>query len=292
LNGRFDMLSGADNFNANEVLDREGVLRELYAKKFYLQKAAFLKTDYIGILVDEQLPVVKASPLSSKYVRLAINHGFDRRKLVKYLRSNLGYPAEAGFIPPGLKSHDTSVVKGYTYDPAKVKLLLEKAGYPNGKGLPEMTIHISDLYKEQAEFIQSQLAANHIPVQISVEKTSVMRQAVNSCEFMMFKKSWFADYPDEENFMSLFYGRNFTPQGVNFFHYRNASFDSLFEMAQEELDARKKMSLYQQMDNLVIEDAPVIPLYYDQLVRLVSHRIKGLGTNPMNLLNAKTITKD
>jgi peptide/nickel transport system substrate-binding protein len=119
----------------------------------------------------------------------------------------------------------------------------------------------------------------------------VLRQAVNNCEYLLFKKSWVADYADEENFMSLFYSKNFSPEGVNFFHYKNANFDAMFEAALAEKDPSKKTSLYQQMDQLVVDDAPVITLYYDQVVRLVGHHVKGLSTNPMNLLNLTTVKK-
>lgn len=292
LNGRFDMLSGADAFNTNEVLDKEGNLRDLYAKKFYLQKQTFLKTDYIGILVDENMPIVRNSPLKLKAIRQAINYAFDRGKLVKYIRNNLGTAAYAGFIPKGLKSYNPELVKGYTYNPDKAKELLAQAGFPNGKGLPELTIHTTDNYKEQAEFIQSQLTENNIRIQISVEKPSVLRQSVNNCEYNLFKKSWFCDYADEENFMSLFYSKNFSPQGVNFFHYKNTVFDAAYEKAQTEKNEDEKIKLYQQMDRMLIEDAPVIPLYYDQVVRLVRHNIKGLGANAMNLLSLKTVVKE
>ncbi len=291
LNQKFDMLSGADAFNTNEVLDKDGNLRALYKKKFYLQKQTFLKTDYIGILIDEDVEIVRNSPLKLKAIRQAINYAFDRDKLVKYLRNNLGEAAHAGFIPKGLKSYNPDLVKGYHYNPDKVKELLAQAGFPDGKGLPEMTIHTTDNYKEQAEFIQSQLAENKIKVQISVEKPSILRQAVNNCDYNLFKKSWFSDYADEENFMSLFYSKNFAPKGVNFFHYKNPEFDKAFEEVLAEKNSAKKIELYQKMDRLIIEDAPVIPLYYDQVVRLVSHRIKGLGNNSMNLLNLKTVVK-
>jgi len=292
LNHKFDMLSGADAFNTNEVLDKEGNLRDLYKKKFYLQKQTFLKTDYIGILIDENIEIVRNSPLRLKAIRQAMNYAFDRDKLIKYLRNNLGEAAHAGFIPKGLKSYNPELVKGYDYNPDKVRALLAEAGFPGGKGLPEVTIHTTDNYKEQVEFIQSQLAENKIRVQISVEKPSILRQAVNNCDYNLFKKSWFSDYADEENFMSLFYSKNFAPQGVNFFHYKNPEFDKAFEMVLTEKDPQKKIALYQKMDRLIIEDAPIIPLYYDQVVRLVSHRIKGLGSNSMNLLSLKTVVKE
>lgn len=292
LNGKFDMLSGADAFNTNEVLDKEGNLRETYAKKFYLQKQTYLKTDYIGILVDENITSVRNSPTRLKAIRKAINYGFDRDKLIKYLRSNVGEPAHSGFIPKGMKSYDPEKVKGYYYDPEKVRELLAEAGYPNGKGLPEITLHITDNYKEQVEFIQSQLALNNIKIQISIEKPSVLRQAVNSCEYLLFKKSWFADYADEENFMSLFYSKNFSPQGVNYFHYRNGEFDQAYEKVQRETNDSVKKLLYQKMDRIIVDDAPVIPLFYDEVIRLVHHNIKGLTANPINLLNLKTVTRE
>ena len=291
LNGKFDMLSGADAFNTNEVLDKQGELRELYKKKFYLQKQTFLKTDYIGILVDEKNPIVINSPLKLKAIRKAINYAFDRNKLVKYLRNNIGEAAHAGFIPKGLKSYNPNLVKGYDYNPEMVQKLLAEAGYKDGVGLPELVMHTTDVYKEQAEFIQSQLAENNIRIQISIEKSSVLRQAVNNSEYNLFKKSWYSDYADEENFMSLFYSKNFSPQGVNFFHYHNERFDSLYEIALKENDELKKINLYQKMDQLIIDDAVIIPLYYDEVVRLVSNKIKGLGNNSMNLLNLKTVKK-
>ncbi len=292
LSGKFDMLSGADAFNINEVLDKNGNLRDTYAKKFFLQKQTFLKTDYIGILIDENIDIIKNSPLKLKAIRKAINYGFDREKLIKFLRNNVGEPATAGFIPKGLKAYNPEKVKGYTYNPDKVRQLLMEAGFPDGKGLPEITLHTTDNYKEQVEFIQSQLAENHIKLKINIDKPSVLRQAVASCEYPMFKKSWVADYADEENFMSMFYSKNFAPAGFNFFHYKNTDFDALFEKALHETADSVKTNLYQQMDQMIIDDAPIIPLYYDQVIRLVSHNIKGLTSNPMNLLNLKSVKKE
>lgn len=291
LNGKFDMLSGADAFNINEVLDKQGQLRDVYAKKFALQKQTFLKTDYIGILIDENIDIVKNSPLRLKKIRQAINYGFDREKLIKYLRNNVGEPARGGFIPKGLKAYDLNKIKGYNYNPDKSRQLLTEAGYPGGKGIPEITLHTTDNYKEQVEFIQSQLADLNIKIKISVDKPSVLRQAVASCEYNMYKKSWVADYADEENYMSMFYSKNFCPAGFNFSHYKNPDFDIMFENAIHETNDSIKTMLYQRMDQMVIDDAPVIPLYYDQIIRLVSHNINGLSTNPMNLLNLKTVTK-
>jgi len=292
LNGKYDMLSGADAFNTNEVLDKNGNLKHIYAEKFNMQKQTFLKTDYLGILVDENIDIVKKSPLKIKALRKAINYGFDRVKLVKFFRNNIGYPATAGFIPNGLPSYNEKIVKGYTYDPEKVRQLLLEAGYPDGKGLPEITLHTTDNYLEQTEFIQSQLADNNIKVKISVDKPVVLRQAVAACEYNFFKKSWVGDYADEESFMTLFYSKNFAPIGSNYTHYKNPEFDVLYEKVIREQNREVKNSLYQQMDQMLIDDAPVVPLYYDQVIRLVHKNISNFTPNGMNLLNLKMVKKD
>jgi len=292
LNGKLDMVSGADAFNINEVLNSTGELNDEYTSKFYLQRERFLKTDYIGILIDPDMEMVKKSPLRLKAIRQAINYGFDRDKLIRHLRNGIGKPAHAGFIPHGLRSFNESIVKGYTYNPDKVSDLLKEAGYPGGKGLPSITLYTTENFKEIVEYIQSQLAENNIKIEISVEKSSVLKQAVNNCQYMMFKKSWVGDYADEENFLSMFYSKNFSPKGFNYFHYSNPEFDKAFELSLKERNDSVRINLHRKMDQMIIEDAPVIPLFYDEVIRVVNKRISGLGNNPMNLLNVKSVKKN
>ncbi|MGZ6540102.1 MAG: ABC transporter substrate-binding protein, partial [Bacteroidia bacterium] len=136
LKGDIDLVSGIDAINTDEVLTVEGELKDSYKNKFKMQTQPFLKTDYLGFLIDDNLAISKNSPFKIKAIRQAISYGFDRKKMVKYLRKNLGIPATAGFIPPGLPSFNESKVKGYDYNPDKVKELLFLAGFPDGKGLP------------------------------------------------------------------------------------------------------------------------------------------------------------
>jgi len=292
LKGDIDMLSGIDAFNPSEVLDADGKLKAFYKEKFTMQTQPYIKTDYIGILIDESMDKVKNSPLKQKALRKAINYAFDREKLIKYFHNNIGAPANAGFIPAGLSAYNPKKVKGYYYNPDKVNQLLTEAGYPNGKGLPDITLHTTENFIEIVEFIQGQLSESNIKLKISIENATVLKTGVAKNEFNMFKKSWIGDYADEENFMSLFYSKNFSPEGFNYTHYKNPDFDRLFEKANSEQNDSIKISLYQQMDQMVIDDAPIIPLYYDQIIRLVKPNISNLSTNPMNLLNLKTVKKE
>jgi oligopeptide transport system substrate-binding protein len=291
LKGDIDMVSGIDAINTDEVLTEDGTLKEKYVGKYVLQTQSFLKTDYLGFLIDENSDAVKGSPLKIKAIRQAINYAFDRKKMVKFLRKNLGVPATAGFIPPGLPSFDTTKVTGYTYNPSKVKQLLRTAGFPDGEGLPNISLATTEQYLELAEYIQAELAVFGIQLRIDVQKASVLTEAIANAKINFFRKSWICDYPDEENFFSLFYSKNWSPKGFNYTHYQNATFDALYEKSQQELNATVRYSYYQQMDQLLIADAPIVPLYYDQVVRLVQNNIDGLATNPMNSLSLKKVRK-
>lgn len=291
LKGEFDMVSGLDAINTDQVLTTDGKLKEEYKNSMVLQTQPFLKTDYLGFFIDEKFPSVQQSPLKLKLIRQAINYGFDRKKMVAYLRRNLGQAANAGFIPPGLPSYDSSKVKGYDYDPDQVKKLLKQAGYPGGIGLPEISLATSEQYLELAEYIQAQLGEQGIKLKIDVQKASVLNQSIADSKVNFFRKSWFADYADAENFLSLFYSKNWSPAGFNFTHYSNPQFDKLFEQSREELNLSKRYSFYQQMDQLLINDAPIVPLYYDQVVWLVRTNINGLTSNPMNMLSIKRVKK-
>jgi len=291
IQGDLDMVSGIDAINTDNVFTTEGNLKEEFKDKFVLQKQPSLKTDYLGILIDTNVAIVKKSPLKFTAVRQAINYGFDRDKMVKYLRKNIGVPAAGGIIPTGLPSYNTNKVKGYTYQPEKVKMLLTNAGFPQGKGLPEIALSTTELYLELAEYIQAQLREFGIIIKIDVQKASVLSEAVANQKINFFRKSWVADYPDEENFFSLFYSKNKSPNGFNYSHFNNEEFDKLYEKTQKENNDSIRYGLYQQMDQLIIDNAPIVPLYYDEVVRLIQPGISGLYTNAMNILSLKKVKK-
>ena len=291
MKGDLDMVSGMEAFNPNEVLDDRGKLKPFYKTKYNLQTQPCLRTDYLGFLIDDKVNATKNSPTTNRAVRRAINYAIDRDKLIKHFHKNLGIPANAGFIPAALPSYNPNMVKGFYYNPDKAHELLLEAGYPEGKNLPEIFLYTTENYTDMFEFIQSELAESNIKIKIMVEKPSVLTQAIANNEIPFFRKSWIGDYPDEENFMSLFYSKNFSPKGFNYTHYNNPVFDKLYEQARNCLNDSLKISLYQKMDQMLIDDAPIVPLYYDEVIRLVSKKITGLNTNPMNLLNLKQVKK-
>jgi peptide/nickel transport system substrate-binding protein len=230
---------------------------------------------------------MRYSPLKVKKIRQAINYGFDRKKMILYLRNSLGTPAESGFVPMGLPSFNAEKVQGYHYDPLKTKMLLNEAGFPDGKGLPTITLLTIAIYADMANFIAKQLEEAGIKVQIEVVQKSLLLELTSNSRAAFFRASWIADYPDAENYLSVFYSKN--PAPPNYTRYNNPTFDELFEKAIKETNDSIRYELYQQADQVMINDAPIVPLWYDKVVRLVQPYVKGFTPNPLNLLELRKV---
>ncbi|MCW8896809.1 MAG: ABC transporter substrate-binding protein [Flavobacteriales bacterium] len=289
LNGELHFVSGRDGDNKESIFTADGKLKKEYNNKIKMLTNPYLNTEYLGILVDDELDIVAKSPLRKKYVRQAINYGFDRKQMISYLRKNIGTPAEAGFVPKGLPSYDDEKVKGYNYNPEKAKELLYLAGYPNGDGMPVVTLFTTANYVDLCEFIQHQLGEIGIKVKVDVVQATTHRELVARSKLNFFRKSWIADYPDAENYLALFYSKNFTPHGPNYTHFKSIEFDNLYELSQKETNDSIRYDYYQRMDNIIIEEAPVVILYYDEVVRLTQTNVENLGINPINLLSLKKV---
>lgn len=290
LKGNIDFISGLNNINKDELLTRNGKLRPKYHDKFQLINQPYLNTEYLGFLLDTSKIDDKSSPVLNKKVRQAINYGFDRMKMMKYLRNSVGIPATNGFIPKGLPSFNKKLT-GYYYNPDKSRELLTEAGFPNGKGLKPIKLTTTNDYLDLCEYIQQQLSELGIEIQIDINTGATFREMVSSSKLEFFRGSWIADYPDAENYLALFYSKNFSPNGPNYTHYSNKIFDQLYEQALTEVDENTRRKLYNKMNKIIIEDAAIVPLYYDEVVLFANKDLEEFTSNPMNLLNLKTVKK-
>lgn len=291
VKGNLDFQSGIDASYKDELLTSSGTLNPKYKNKFKLLTQPYLNTEYLGFLVDKTKSNPSTNPLMKREVRQAINYGFDRVKMIRFLRNNIGTAARSGIVPQGLPSFDTSLVRGYSYQPQKALDLLAKAGYPNGKGMPPITLSASASYLDLCQYIQHELSKIGIELKIEVNPPATQREMISQSKLAFFRGSWIADYPDAENYLSLFYSKNFCPNGPNYCHYSNPNFDKFYEKSQNEVNDSLRYKIYQKMDSLLMEDAPVVVLYYDQVLRLVQNNIDGLGNNAMNLLTLKKVRK-
>lgn len=283
--GRLDFMNDIDPSFKDEVLNKKGELKKEWIGRLQLSKSPYLNTEYLGIVVDSSKAIVKHSPLRLLKVRQAINYGFDRRKMMMYLRNSIGTPAESGFIPPGLPCYDSSIVKGYHYDPVRARRLLKEAGFPDGVGLPLITLKTIDTYADLAGFIVRELEEIGIRVQVDIVQKSLLLEETARSQAPFFRASWIGDYPDAENYLSVFYSEN--PAPPNYTRYKNPQFDKLYRESLLENNDSLRYVLYREMDQLIVRDAPIVPLWYDEVIHLVSPAVSGFEANGLNLLELR-----
>ena len=283
LQGKLDMLNSLDNSYKDELLTSKGELKEHYRLKINMEKGPYLNTEYIGFYLDAESEAIR-SPL----VREAINIGFDRKKMITYLRNNIGFIGDRGFIPKGLIGHgkNTSI----KYDPERATGLINKFIKRHGY-IPEIKLATDSNYLDICQFIQRALEIIGLKIKIDVMSPAILKQSRSAGKLEMFRASWIADYPDAENYLSLFYSKNFSPNGPNYTHYKNSKFDLLYEKSFEINDSKLRAINYEKMDSIAMVDYPIVPLYYDQVIRFIDKGVSGLKINATNLLKLERVKK-
>jgi ABC-type transport system substrate-binding protein len=287
---KLDFLSGIRGSSKDLILNKDGTLQEEFKEKFNLQKEPFLNTEYIGFQLDPANLRDPNPALRDKRVRQALNYAINKKELVVYYRNNLGIPGHSGMVPPSLPSFSEKLVPGYSYNPAKARELLQAAGFSSQKPL-RIAVNTVAEHKELAEFMQKKWSEIGVEAEINISQAAAHQESVDNGRSGFFMKSWFGDYPDAENFLALFYSKNFAPVGPNKTHFKNARFDKLYEAAKTEQDINKRYELYRAMDRIIVEECPVIVLFYDEVILLTQKNIKGLKADPMNTLRLESVQK-
>ncbi|MFT3911628.1 MAG: ABC transporter substrate-binding protein [Ferruginibacter sp.] len=285
---RLDFINDIDASFKDEVLTKTGQLKKQWEGKLLLDKHPYLNIEYLGILADTSNELVKNSPLRLNKIRQAINYGIDRRKMILYLRNSLGTAAESGFVPIGLPSYNDSLVKGYGYEPAKAKSLLAEAGYSNGN-MPTIKLLTIPNYASLGTYIVNELKQLGINAAVESVQKSLLLDQTSKSQVPFFRGSWIADYPDAENYLSVFYSKN--PAPPNYTRYKNDAYDLLYERSLAEKNDSLRYDIYRQMDKIILTDAPVVPLWYDMVLHLVHTNVIGFRANSLNMLELRTVKK-
>lgn len=274
--GNVQLMAGIESSYSDKLLDKFGELRKEMASRLALVKKPYLNTEYLGFRTDS-LP----TGLQSKKVRQAMNFAIDRKTMLQLLRNGVGKPAIAGFIPHGLPSFDPNKVKGYDFNLERAKQLMAEAGFPKGEGAPAFTLYCNSDYADLCTFIAKQWEHIGLVCHIEVADGATVRAKRDNGSINFFRGSWLADYPDEENYLALFYGKN--PSPPNYFRFKNKDYDELFEKSLETHDFEARKILYQQMDRILIEESPVIFLFYDESAWIMSNKVEYFEVNGMNI---------
>ncbi|WP_298546064.1 ABC transporter substrate-binding protein [uncultured Aquimarina sp.] len=283
--GNIDFLNSLDASYKDELLTPSGKLRDKYKDRVNLSKGPYLNSEYLGFYLDGDKKEVQ-----SELLRKAINYGFDREKMITYLKNGVGTPATSGFIPKGLPGFNNQ--KGYEYNPEKSRKFIKEYIKLTGDQNPTISIATDSNYQSICEFIQRELEKIGLNIVVDVMPPSTIRKKKWSGELDVFRASWIADYPDAENFLSPYYSKNFTPNGPNYTHFKNETFDKLYEESFSITDVTTRETYYAKMDSIIIAHAPIVPLYYDQVVRFTRKNVKGLTNNPQNFLVLKRVWKE
>jgi peptide/nickel transport system substrate-binding protein len=188
-----------------------------------------------------------------------------------------------------LPSFDSAEVKGYNYNPELSKKLIKEAGYSRNN-MPKITLLTISTYADFASYIARQLEETGFNIQVETVQKSLLFDLTANAKALFFRGSWIADYPDAENYLSVFYSKN--PSPPNYTRYKNKVFDSLFEKAIAESNDSLRYILYRKADQQMISDAPVVPLWYDEVLRIVQPYVKGFQPNALNLLELKYVHFD
>jgi len=117
-----------------------------------------------------------------------------------------------------------------------------------------------------------------------VLESAILRDGMRKGSIPFFRASWIADYPDAESFLCMYYSKN--PAPPNYTRFSDARFDELYELSIKESDVEKRYELYHEMDRILVEEAPVIFLFYDEASRFHSPKLNNVSSNGLNLLKA------
>ena len=297
IKGKFHFMSGIDARYKDELLTRDGQLRDEYQDEIYLIREPYLNTEYLAFFLGDDDTLGKDRSLA---LRQAVSYSIDREKMLRYLRNGIGTPGNQGIIPaglPGFKNLESQNLRilesqklgvseiGYPYNPKKAEQLLKDnalVGY-------ELKLYTTQDYIDIAKFVQSALTEVGLNCKVEEMMPAALREKRANGNLPFFRSSWVADYPDAENYLSLFTTNNFTPQGPNYTHYSNEKFDELYQKSLICNDLQERSKIYREMDSLMMTEAPVVILFYDEVLRFVNKDVEGLGSNPTNMLNLKSV---
>jgi ABC-type transport system substrate-binding protein len=292
IKGRYDFMSGLHPAYMEDLMDSEGGLASKHEGVLRLEKIPFLKTDYLGILVDSNLVNMKDHPLLDSRVRKALSLSVDRKSIAKNLRRNSVEPSDR-FIPPSMLRSASGALNlvDVKYDIVEAKRLLVEAGYPGGVGVPDIELGTTADYVDLCSAIQHGWEAIGITVQVDLAASSVQRERVSTSKIEMFHKSWLADYADAENFLGLFRKINFSPGGPNYTHFYSMEFEQIFDSSMKVSNDAQRWEMYSSLDSIIFLNTPIIPLFHDQVTHFVRNEVEGWIMSPVNRLDLRRVKK-
>ena len=239
------------------LADLDRLLEPSHSLNAELTRAApSFSVQYIGLNVNEP-------PLDDVKVRQALNLAIDKREIATIVLGDQVVPAK-GILPPGFPGFSESV-SGYEFDPIKAKQLLLESKYGNDlDNLPPITITTPGSFGANVSLDMEVVLAmweKNLGITTEFQQTefATFLKDLNKRRFQMFDIGWIADYPDPENFLDILF---YSDSSNNHTNYNNPEVDALLEKARVETDETLRFSIYNEVEQTILDDAPWIPLWY------------------------------
>lgn len=283
-NGSVDFISSVPSNQLRKIVE-ENIRSFKNPAEYILEQRPEMMTYYY-------LFNINAAPFNNLKLRQALNYAIDRTKIIDRVLYGQAYgPAVYGVVPPTFPFYRISTIKGYDLNVDKAKKLLREAGYPDGNNLPEIRLIVNSGNTRNntvAAEIQRQLKVN-LNINITfeslpnAEKYSLQQKGRGD----IFKEGWVADYPSPESFLSVFYGEYVIHDTTqvpypNTTRYRNKTYDRYYELGRDALNRDSAAAYFLMAEQVLINDAPMIPLWYESNCRLIKTRMKNFHSNPLS----------
>lgn len=266
-------ITGVSSYNVERVSDPSDPLNQ------ELVSGVSLCTNYVQFDVSKP-------PFDDLKVRQAFSLALDRDQFIEVVLDNVGLPAR-GLYPPALPGYNADL-RGYDYDPERARQLLAESSYGSVEALPEIVFTSSGYgsYATGVVAALSQMWQQNLGVTISVQNLDPEKylDAERSEDYGQLSTSgWCADYPDPENFADVLFH---TGAEMNKGHYSNPELDGILEAARVEPDVATRIELYQQAEQMIVDDAPALFLYYSESYELVKPYVQGYVLAPVSTFPA------
>ena len=252
-----------------------------------------------GVFVVDRKPVMATdcyefnlsrTPFNNVHVRKAFAHAINKNKLIDNVLNGQGRIGNKGIVPVvnTLKNYNFDTIQGYNYNPELAKELLAKAGYPNGEGFPEVVLELTfghPLQENVAKEVQNQLNNTlNIVITIEEEKMSTLIDRAAHGKSQMNHFTWLGEYPSPMDFLNVFYGgidlENDTSYSwPNTTRYRNKEYDAILEKALTTSDKENRFRLYEKAESILMNDVPVIILWYPEVYNIIHGDVHNLFFN-------------
>ena len=248
----------------------------------YLSKSPSLSVDYIGFNCKE-------APFNDPDIRQAFCMAIDKDKIVDLTYRNMAQKAE-GILPPGIPGYNANVT-GLDFDVSQAQALIKASSYGSAANLPPITITVAGEGGNTDQVIQSlvyQWQQNlGVNVQVRELDPEVYYSDLSQEVDQMYSTGWIADYPYPQDFLDILFSSGST---YNYGGYSNPQFDALIQQANGESDQTKAFTLYQQAEQLMINDGACLPLTFGQNYLLIQPWVKGLTVNALGIMDFNDVT--